>query len=232
MIAIIDARSPKIAIDNLANFCSDILLFESKNITGNSISGHLDIFIFKDEKYTVVAPNTPPQVFDFLNKHKIDFSIGETQIGESLNASAPYNCVTSSDYLFHKKDFTDSVICKLYNDKTFINLPQSFAACSIIKFDDNYFVTSDKGIKNVMDKNNIVCEYFSPERISIFGHKYGFLGGTAGITDSKIFFNGNIQKHEHAKVILDAAEKFQFEIISLHQNFLYDGGRILFWNKT
>lgn len=232
MIAIVDARSPKIAIDELARYCTDILLFESRNITLNSISGHPDVFIFKEDNFTVVAPNAPTQVFDFLTKHKISFLTGETKIGESLQASSSYNCVVSSKYLFHKKNFTDNVILNHYSNKTFVNLPQSFAACCIIKFDDNYFVTSDMGIKTAMNKENIACDYFSPEEISIFGHKYGFLGGTAGISNRKIFFNGNFKKHKDADLIIDAAEKYGFETICLHQNSLYDGGRILFWNKA
>jgi len=39
MLAIIDARSPKKAIENLQKYADDILLFSSKNITYNSISG-------------------------------------------------------------------------------------------------------------------------------------------------------------------------------------------------
>ena len=229
MIAVIDARSPKEAIENLAKYCDNIFLFKSENITYESISGHPDIFIFQDENNTILAPNSPKELILFLENNSIDFSFGKTSIGGDLKASTPYNCIASSKYLFHKKGFTDKTILDLHKNKIFVDLPQAYTACSLIHLSNKHYITSDLGIQKSINQQGLICDYFSPEKISIVRHKYGFLGGTHGRIGDKLFFNGNIDLHKDAEVIRNVAKNNGFEIISLHDNYLYDGGKIFFW---
>ncbi len=55
MFAIIDSRSSKQAINNLKEYVDDVFAFQTGGITGNSISGHPDIFIYQDRNQLVVA---------------------------------------------------------------------------------------------------------------------------------------------------------------------------------
>ncbi len=228
MLAIIDHRSPPEAIENLKKITSDVLLFGSENITYNSISGHPDIFIFQDKNNIIIAPNSPDLLINFLEKHKINFRKGEKPVGNELDNSVQYNCVLTDKYFFHKKDKTDKIVLENNIDKKFINLPQAYTRCSMINLSDNIILHSDKGIKKALDKESIENFYFSPEEIKIKDHKNGFFGGTCGIFGKRIFFNGNIDKHKDGKELRIFLSTLKYEIISLHDDYLYDGGGIFF----
>jgi len=230
MLAIIDKRSSKEAKENLSKYVDDILFFESKGITYNSISGHPDIFIFQENNKLIIAPNAPEQLFNFLEKYKINFQIGNSKVDETFKNSVKYNCVSSNNFLFHKKGLTEDLILKNNTDKTFINLPQAYTRCSMLYLKDDFFISSDIGIKKVLDQNNLQNFYFSPEDIKIIEHKNGFFGGTCGVFDNKIFFNGNINKHKDGVALRNFLEDLNFEIICLHDDYLYDGGGIFFIN--
>jgi len=229
MIAIIDIRSHKKAIDELSKYVDDILLFESHNITYNSISCHPDIFIYQNNIVNIIAPNSPIILFDFFEKHNINFKIGNSLIGKELYNTVNYNCLTTNLYFFHNLNYTDKLIKNLNNSKIQINLNQAYTACSLIALNDNLFITSDKGIQTTLLKNNLNSLYFSPEKIKIFDHKHGFIGGCAGFANNKLFFNGNIEMHDDSKKLRTLCENQNIEIICLHNDYLYDGGKILFF---
>ena len=230
MLAVIDARSSEEAKKNLRIYAEDILFFASTGITYNSISGHPDIFIFQEKNNLIIAPNSPEQLINFLKKHEVNFQPGTGKVGKNFGNSVKYNCIATNNFLLHKKNMTESLILEHSRNKKFINLPQAYTSCSMINLRNNIFISSDLGIKKVLDRNNLKNLYFSPENIRIFDHNNGFFGGTCGISGNKIFFNGNIDKHKHGKELRTFLYDLNYEIICLHDDFLYDGGGIFFIN--
>lgn len=230
MLAVIDARSPIEAKRNLIKFVDDILFFETSGITYNSISGHPDIFMFQGNNNFIIAPNLPDVLIHFLKKHQVEFQIGNSKINETYENSVQYNCVSTENLLLHKEDMTELLILEDNNTKEFINLPQAYARCSMMHLKNNIFISSDLGIKKVLDKYNLKNLYFSPEDVKIVDHKNGFLGGTCGISGNQVFFNGNIDKHKDGKSLRRFLTELNYEIISLHDDYLYDGGGIFFIN--
>ena len=93
---------------------------------------------------------------------------------------------------------------------------------------ENKIITSDKGIVKVLKKNNIEYFYFDPSEIKIKDHKNGFIGGTIGTTENKVFFLGNLFKHKDGKALQDFIYKLEKEVICLGNDFLYDGGGVFF----
>ena len=228
MLAIIDARSSEQAKENIKKYADEVLYFETDGITYNSISGHPDIFMYQDDNNLIIAPNSPELLFNFLKKHTIKFQIGRNHINETVTNSVRYNCVSTDSMLLHKKDMTEDSILETNFKKTFINLPQAYARCSMIHLGNDVFVTSDLGIKKELDKHKLQNFYFSPEDIQIIDHKTGFFGGTCGVYNKKIVFNGTIDKHKSGKDLRAFLTKLNFEIITLSDDFLYDGGGIFF----
>ena len=76
MFAIIDSRSSGQAINNLQEYVTDLYTFQTNGITGNSISGHPDIFIYQSKDQLVVAPNAPADLFKFLDNNNIVYRKG------------------------------------------------------------------------------------------------------------------------------------------------------------
>ncbi|MCP5007902.1 MAG: hypothetical protein GY941_28800, partial [Planctomycetes bacterium] len=195
MFAIIDSRSSMKAIDSLREHVEDVLVFQTSGITDNSISGHPDIFIYQDKNLLVLAPNAPKELFEFLDNHFINYLRGEMVVGGGVHNNVHYNCLGTSDFLFHKAGYTDPTILKINKDREFVHLPQAYTRCSLIHLCENYYITSDRGIEKVLLQKGLCCFYFNPEEIIIRDHKNGLVGGTVGIWEKMIFFNGNIEFH-------------------------------------
>jgi len=228
MYAIIDKRCSEEIKINLSNYVDAIFEFSSEGITYNSISGHPDIFMFQDGEKLIVAPNSPKDLFNFLDEKGIIYTIGSTQIDESLENSSQFNCLATNKHFFSKKSSTDSSIIESIKGKKAIDISQSYARCSLFDVGKEKMITSDLGIIKTLNKNNIEHFYFEPLEIKIEDHKYGFIGGTMGKIDDKVFFLGDILKHKSGKSLKEYIESFQQKVICLGSDYLYDGGGIFF----
>ena len=228
MLAIIDSRSSEQAINNLKKYVTDVYMFQSDGITENSISGHPDIFIYQDQDHLIVSPNAPVDLFKFLDINNIAYLKGKKDIGNKLANSVQYNCLSTPQFLFHKSGYTDSAILDINKHKEFVQLPQAYTRCSLVHLCEESYLTSDRGIEKVLLKRGLSCFYFNPEEIIIRDHDNGFIGGTAGIWVKKIFFNGNIELHSDGQRLKEYLLNLDFDIIYLSDEFLYDGGCILF----
>lgn len=221
-IAIIDARSPIQALENLSKQF-EVVPFFSENCTYEAVAGHPDVFISQGDT-TVVAPNTPENIL----KHLPQFQFGKTPVGSSLQDSTPYNCVVTETYIIHKQGFTDPKIIELNPYKNYISVPQAYTRCNLIEITKNTFITSDKGIYNTLTQNNLECLFVTPEGIQLPPYKYGFIGGSMGKFENTIFINGSLSSHSEGDKIRTFIEKHSLELVELHDGSLYDGGGILF----
>ncbi len=228
MFAIIDSRSSKQAINNLKKYVTDVYTFQTNGITTNSISGHPDIFLYQYKDQLVVAPNAPVDLFVLLDSHNITYVRGERTVGYEFHNSVQYNCLSTPDFLFHKSGHTDPAILEINKYKEFIPLPQAYTRCSLVHLCDENYLTSDRGIEKVLLRKGFSCFYFNPEEITIRDHKNGFIGGTIGIWGEKIFFNGNIELHADGLRLRKYLIELDFDIVNLADEYLYDGGCILF----
>lgn len=228
MFAIIDSRSSKKAINTLKEYVKDVFAFQTNGLTYNSISGHPDIFIYQDNNHLVVAPNAPDGLFEFLERHGIAYRKGKTDVGNELYNSTQYNCLSTHDFFFHKPGYTDPVILEINREKEFIPLPQAYTRCSLVHLYGNNYITSDRGIEKTLLKKGFSCFYFHPKKIRIRGHNNGFIGGTAGVWGKRIFFNGNIGLHADGQQLNEYLLNLGLEIVSLSDEYLYDGGCIFF----
>lgn len=227
MYAIIDKRTPTEVKKNLEKHTDDIFEFSSEGITYNSISGHPDIFLFQDVDKLIIAPNTPSDLINFLDTKKINYSFGLKPVGKSLDDSVLYNCLVTNDYFFCKHGKSDILIQESCSEKTLINIPQSFARCSMFNIENN-IITSDRGIVKVLEKNNIDYCYTNPSQIAIKEYKNGFIGGTMGLSNNKVFFLGNLLKHSDGMALHKFITDLKKEVVCLGSDYLYDGGGIFF----
>lgn len=228
MFAIIDSRSSKRTIKNLKEYVTAVFMFDTTGKTCNSISGHPDIFIYQDSNQLVVAPNASVALFEFLDNHDIAYITGERDVGVALYNSVQYNCLSTSEFFFHKSGYTDPIILEINKDKEFIHIPQAYTRCSLVHLCENNYLTSDRGIEKVLLQKGLSCFYFSPEGITIHGHKNGFVGGTVGICGKRIFFNGNVDLHADGSRLKEHLLNLGFDTVNLSDEYLYDGGCILF----
>ena len=226
MLAIIDSRSSKQAINNLKEHVTDVYTFKTNGITTNSISGHPDIFLYQYKDQLVVAPNAPDDLFVILDNLNIAYIKGKREVGHEFHNNVQYNCLSTPDFLFHKSGHTAPTILEISEAKEFIPLPQAYTRCSLVHLCGDNYLTSDRGIEKVLLRKGFSCFYFDPKEITIRDHKNGFIGGTIGIWGKKIFFNGNIELHADGQRLSEYLIMLDFDIVNLTDEYLYDGGCI------
>jgi len=217
---------PGKAAEKLKEF-GNVVLFETSGITYRQVSSHPDLFFCTNGENVVVAPNIPEKyksVFKSRNKNIIP---GKTGVGEKYPGSARYNVVLTESLLIHNLKITDPVVLETFSNLRKIDIPQGYARCSLLPLKNNSFITSDKGIYKVLEKEGFNVLYGNPEGIVLPGFKNGFFGGTAGVIDNKVLITGSLKYFQEGDKVKDFIASAKMEIIELYDGPLFDGGSIM-----
>jgi len=204
-----------------------VLLFETENITYPAISCHPDIFFCKAEKTIITSPNTPEKYLKAIQTVGKNVISGLTAVGKKYPDTARYNAVITSKYLIHKKQITDTVITNYCTGKKIINIPQGYTRCSLLPLNEKRYITSDEAIFKTLKNKGLAVLYVNPKNILLPGFTHGFIGGTAGVFQNKVLFNGSLKNHQDGEKIRKFINNSNMKIIELHNGPLCDIGSIL-----
>lgn len=228
MYIIIDYRIPNEAKKKLVEY-GQVIEFKTEGITYEAISSHPDIFCCQTSENLIVAPNTPSYIIDFFQTKKIDYTIGKKEVGNKYPQSSHYNAVVTDRFLIHNLKQTDEKIKESCSFKNILSVNQGYTRCNLISLGKNNFITSDKGIYNLLQtQHDIKIKYVNPEKILLPDVNNGFFGGCSGISRDKLFIIGNLEYLADGLSIKEFATSFGIKIIELYDGPLYDGGSILF----
>lgn len=227
MLVIIDYRTSEKAIAKL-EAKAEVLLFRAPKLVIPPLEGHPDIFIFQDTDQLIVAPNTPAYVIDKMTAHGIDFHFGKSEVNLMNDSSTYYNCVSTKSHFIHQLKKTDPVIRKMNKNKKQIHTRQAFTRCSLTALSCDRFLTSDRNIEKVLLDEGLQVMYVDPESIELPGFRHGLFGGTNGIFDGCIYFNGNLAFSDQEGRIREFIDEVGLEIVQLQDGPLFDGGSIFF----
>lgn len=111
---------------------------------------------------------------------------------------------------------------------TIIPVNQGYSKCSICIVNDSAIITDDESIFAAAGNflNDVL--FISKGSIGLKGYNYGFIGGCCGkISKNKIAFNGRLESHKDANLIIDFMSKHLVECVELNDNRLEDIGGIL-----
>ena len=197
----------------------------------SSISSHPDIFFFcKDERHcdtVVCAPNIDDRIM-----HALSFVIGEKEIGHKYPETVLYNAVGVGNVLIHNLLYTDLSILDLYKKMSTksvqINVNQGYTRCNLLALDERNFITSDFGIKKVLEEHNCNVFYVDPHQITLPGQKYGFFPGCCGLVDDTVVVCGALKHLKEYKELKKFIRRNGMKIIELYDGELVDVGSIFF----
>lgn len=226
MLFIIDKRIPEEAKQRLKDF-GDMLELHINDTTYDAIAGHPDIFFCKTPGKLITASNLPEDYRKFLIEKNIHFIPGERNVEVKYPLSAVYNAVVTDEYLIHKLNITDPVILKHSEHLKRINIEQGYSRCSLIPLKQNNFITSDEGIYKTLSGLELNVLYVSSEDVLLPGFKHGFLGGTCGVYENRIYFIGSLEYLTEGSLVREYLTNLGYEIIELYEGPLFDGGSIL-----
>lgn len=227
MFILADSRIPQQAKDNLSKY-GDIIHFSTEGLVYDAISGHPDIFFCQVNEKLVVAPNVPDLYKNILSKNNIPFIEGEEPVGKKYPETAHYNIVATQNYLIHNFRYTDSVITNLGNGFDLIHSGQGYTRCNLVPLADDHFITSDEGIRRVIQGYNLPYLFIDSKDVLLPGVNQGFFGGACGVHEDMFFVIGSLSKFKDGNKVKEYLKKFDYKIIELYDGPLFDGGSLFF----
>lgn len=225
ILIIIDKKMPYEAKSKLLDY-GDVLELETAGITYPVISGHPDIFFCQVADGLVVAPGLPDHYYKVFRQKGLNFVKGELKPGNIYPKTAYYNAVITDNLLIHNLKVTDSGILSACSDLHHIHVNQAYTRCNLLAL-NQMFLTSDKGIQNILVSNGLDCRCFSPEGIQLEGFRHGFLGGACGIFEDKVFVCGSLKHYSQGNEFKQIADRMGYELVELYDGPLIDVGSIL-----
>lgn len=227
---IASSTMPSEARENLSKL-GEVLWLEPSDKAYPSISSHPDIFFFcYNERCcdTVICAknvhiNFPEGIME---------EIGMKNVGNAYPETVPYNAVGIGNILIHNLNYTDEKILDLYRKistkSVQLNVNQGYTRCNLLALDERNFITSDFGIKRVLEDNGCNVFYVDPHQVTLPGHDYGFFPGCCGLVDDCVVVCGSLKHLKECKELKKFIRRNNMRIIELYDGELVDVGSIFF----
>ena len=227
---IASSTMPSEARENLSKL-GEVLWLEPSDKAYPSISSHPDIFFFcYNERYcdtVICAKNVHINFPEGIMKE-----IGMKNVGNAYPETVPYNAVGIGNILIHNLNYTDEKILDLYRKistkSVQLNVNQGYTRCNLLALDECNFITSDFGIKHVLEDNGCNVFYVDPHQVTLPGHDYGFFPGCCGLVDDCVVVCGSLKHLKECKELKKFIRRNNMRIIELYDSELVDVGSIFF----
>ena len=202
---------------------------------GEAVASHPDTVLFrlKNEIFTTADYcDSAAYVFSDLREYAPHVKINFTADVRSPRypEDCKMNALVMGKKIFAKTDTLSEAIADAArrNGYELIHTAQGYPACTVLPLGEADAVTADRGMAKVLSKNGINVTLISEGHIALPPHEYGFIGGTAGAADGKIYFFGDVATHPDADLIVKAIESAGFSAVSLSDETLRDLGGMIF----
>ena len=191
----------------------------------------------------ICAPNIDDRILHALSqrdikispvgtRHALSIVIGNNDVGNKYPETVPYNAVGVGNLLIHNLLYTDLSIRNLYGKistkSVQLNVNQGYTRCNLLALDERNFITSDFGIKKVLEENCRNVFYVDPHQIALPGHDYGFFPGCCGLVDDCVVVCGSLKHLKECKELKKFIRRNNMKIIELYDGDLIDVGSIFF----
>ncbi len=189
---IIDYRASKEILNYLKNLNIEPIKTIKCPDLQEPVDGHPDMVIHPvDYKSFVIAPNVYEYYRNVLESKGIKVIKGGKTLSRNYPEDIAYNVARIGRYAVHNTKHTDQVL-KYYLEEAgieFIHVNQGYTKCSIAAVSDNKALTSDFLIHEKLISYNIDCLYINPKVVYLKGYDNGFIGGSMGLINEKIFLS-------------------------------------------
>lgn len=216
---IIDSRIREIEYRYLSKYFNVKKLPLSDDVY-EEISGHSDIFYCSMNDYIIMAPNSRIK--------ENSFKVGQEKVEKKY----------PKDVLYNVCQIGNKIVGSKYSDKSIkpnIIVNQGYVKCSIAVTSNDSCITIDKGIAQILRKNNIDTLYIEESNIKLLkkdksiSNMNGFIGGASLIFDNKFLLFGDSNNLDNKEKILEHLHKYKLELIDFKGLDIYDyGGGIVY----
>jgi hypothetical protein len=226
MPIIVDKRINPTALRNLERF-DTVIPFMTTGVTYPAISGHPDIFFCPVDHLLIASGVVPEPILRRLADEGVHLELSPDKPGDHYPASAIFNAVITPHYLVHQTELTSELIKQSAGNRRQIFVKQGYTRCNLFVPDERLWITSDRGIAKVLEKEEFNTLFVDPSVVLLAGFPHGFFGGCCGMTGNTVLVNGALKQLSGWKRIIQALEHFQISVVELHPGRLEDVGSII-----
>ncbi len=233
-LALVDERMPKEAKNRLSALGYYVISMPADKRLSAPVASHPDMLVFYHNGTLIASADyceAHPFVFEDISRFtdcKMIFT--EDEIKASYPHDACFNASVVGNRIFYKEDsisenikeYARSVGLAAYKTK------QGYPACTSLALSDTRVITADRGFGDTMRGAGLEVTLIENGDISLPPYEYGFIGGASGKDGKRLFFIGDISRHQSKEKIISSAKDNGLEIISLYRGELLDLGRIIF----
>ncbi|MBQ8545529.1 MAG: hypothetical protein IJ437_01150 [Clostridia bacterium] len=144
------------------------------------------------------------------------------------------NVLVIGKKIFCNKKHTAKEILDYANTSGYeiIDVKQGYSACSTLVINDNCAITGDKGMQKALEKECIKTTLISPNKIALNGYNHGFIGGSVGVSQNKLYFFGEVENIDEFAQIFSILKREKCEYIPIFSGKVCDFGGIKFLEST
>ena len=234
MIAVIDCRMPKKAVDRLLALGFSVIPLPPFSSLAEPVASHPDMLLFPFEDrlfvYRAYYEQAKSVIDQILNESGKSLCMIDISVTSEYPNDIALNLFTINKYLFGKADRIPSEIAKTANETGYctIHTRQGYAKCSTVVLGNCGIISADPSILKAAAENGIDTLSISSGNVLLPGYDHGFLGGASGVSESTVFFCGEITTHPDHHRIRAFCQERGFSVISLSDEPLLDVGTIFF----
>ena len=221
-------------INTLSRLGFAVRLLPECTSLGKGVDTHADLMMFPLDGtvfiYEAIARSLPGLCSDIKEKgYTICLIPGAPSSEYPLDIGT--NCLSVGKYIFSKNRYTATQIKEFAasHGYTAVNVNQGYSRCAACPLGDHSVITSDPSIKKASMAVGIDVLTISEGNISLRGFDHGFIGGTCGVFEDRIFFAGDITTHPDAEDIVAFCAARGITAVSLSDEPLRDIGSIFFF---
>ena len=236
MIIIADNRINASALSSLSAISENVLLMPAADYLQKGVASHPDMLLFIGFEHIFCHRryfDKNSELIERISAHTdYEICISDEQTDEKY----PHDVLFNAFILGHRLICNTKTVSKLIldfaekYDHDIVHVSQGYAKCSVAVVSDNAIITSDKAISSTCANLGIDVLTISEGHIFLPPYDYGFIGGTCGVYEDKIYFCGSIEKLPDAMSIKEFCRKHGKTAISLSLDALQDVGSLFFIN--
>ena len=210
------------------------LRLPSADFMDEPLASHPDMLLCKcfdtivtSSRYCEIAPYVFTDLREYSSIKKLCFT--EEEPKRSYPHDAIFNALIGEEIALIKSDTVSRTLIDLLIEKGIkaVHTNQGYPACTTLLFGGSA-ITADRGVERTLRENGINVTLIENGGISLLPYEYGFIGGTAGVHNKRIFFYGDPMLHPSGEKIVNAIKDAGYEWTALSDEPLRDLGGIIF----
>ncbi len=189
------------------------------------INNHADILAFKlSDKKLIISSSIIGELTDKLKGYDL-FSCND--IHSPYPSDVKLNCALIGNYFVCNTSTVSPILLDWAKKQnyTIISTKQGYTKCNLCILNNTAVITEDKGLSSLLKKYQIDVLEIHPGYINLSEKHYGFIGGASmRISDTEIYFSGDISLHPDFNEIIYFLNKYNFNAIYNSNRPLRDFG--------